>query len=50
LGAKLRVHHSGHPWPWPENLAGIYISPYLSPGNWSLCELSCPIHLGAHGC
>ena len=41
---------SGHPLPWPENLAGIYLSPYLSPGNWSLCELSCPIHLGVHGC
>jgi len=47
-GFRPWKRHSGHPWSWPENLAGIYISPYLSPGNRSLCELSCPIHLGAH--
>ena len=42
-GFRPWKRHSGHPWSWPENLAGIYLSPYLSPGNWSLCVLSCPV-------
>ena len=36
---------SGHPLQWPDNMAGIYISPYFSPRNWSLSESCCPIKL-----
>jgi hypothetical protein len=38
---------SGHPLQWPENIAGIYLSPYFSPSNWSLSESCCPIRLEA---
>lgn len=34
---------SGHPLPWPENIAGICLSPYLSPRDWTLSESCCPI-------
>lgn len=33
------------PMSWPENLAGIYISPHLTPANWSLTESCCRIEL-----
>jgi hypothetical protein len=45
--AKFRPweQSSGHPLQWPDNMAGIYISPYFSPRNWSLSESCCPIRL-----
>jgi hypothetical protein len=36
------------PVPWPENLAGIYISPYYGPSTWSLTESCSRIDLEAH--
>lgn len=36
---------SCHPMQWPDNMAGIYISPYFSPRSWSLSESCCPIQL-----
>jgi hypothetical protein len=47
--AKFRPweQSSGHPLQWPDNLAGIYISPYFSPRNWSLSESCCSIQLEA---
>jgi hypothetical protein len=35
--------------PWPENLAGIYISPYYSPSTWSLTETCSRIDLESQG-
>ena len=35
--------------PWPENLAGIYISPRLSPSTWSLTESCSRIDLEVRG-
>jgi hypothetical protein len=45
--AKFRPweQSSGHPLQWPDNMAGICISPYFSPRNWSLSESCCPIKL-----
>jgi hypothetical protein len=40
---------AGSPVPWPENLAGIYISPYYSPSTWSLTESCSRIELEAQG-
>lgn len=37
--------HPGHLLPWPENLAGIYLSPVLTPKGWSLSDSSCTICL-----
>jgi hypothetical protein len=37
---------SRHSLQWPDNMAGIYISPYFSPRDWSLSESCCPIKLG----
>ena len=39
------VQRSGHPLPWPENLAGIYISPRFSASTWSLTESCSSIDL-----
>jgi hypothetical protein len=36
---------SRHSLQWPDNMAGIYISPYFSPRDWSLSESCCPIKL-----
>jgi hypothetical protein len=35
--------------PRPENLAGLYISPYYSPSTWSLTETCCCIDLESQG-
>ena len=37
------------PVPWPENLAGLYISPYYSPSTWSLTETCSRIDLESQG-
>ena len=35
--------------PWPENLAGLYISPYYSPPTWSLTDTCSRIDLESQG-
>ena len=37
------------PVPWPENLAGLYISPYYSPSTWSLTDTCSRIDLESQG-
>jgi hypothetical protein len=44
---------SSHPLRWLDNMAGIYISPYFSPRNWSLSRNHAVPYgwkLGADGC
>ena len=45
----LRLWEEDHsdPVPWPTNLAGIHISPVLTPPSWSLSEFSSSVTLSA---
>jgi hypothetical protein len=38
-------HEPKHPLPWPQNLAGIYLSPCFTLRSWSLSESSCVVRL-----
>jgi hypothetical protein len=44
-GLRPWKDEGGYTLPWPDVLAGVAISPWLTPRSWTLTEESCPVRL-----